>query len=112
VLTEGEKAAIGRRILVAQMVLSGHTYFEINERIHISPNTHSLVRKWLKGQIPEYAAVLNKHRQEEKDRAEKKKLKYVNKNRVGFSALRKKYPMHFLLVNIVDDVFNSPRERK
>lgn len=52
VLTEGEKMAVGRRILVARMILNGHTYYEINEQLQVSPNTFSQVRKWLDGQMP------------------------------------------------------------
>ncbi len=94
VLTEAERVAIGRRVLIAQMILSNMTYFEINEKLNVSPNTYSKVRKWLQAELPEYQKVLA----ESTTTAKTKKRKHIEP--FSLQHLQKKYPMHFLLISL------------
>ena len=43
-LTHSEKMALGRRILIAQMILASKTRMEICDTLQVSPNTVALTR--------------------------------------------------------------------
>jgi len=102
VLTESEQVMIGRRLLIAQMILEGKKQAEIIYELGVSPNTFSRTRKWLTGQIPEYDKALKEHRADQK-------LLDNNPNRTrskpedpfSFTALKNKYPTHFLLFSMM-----------
>lgn len=113
VLTDGERINIGRRITVARMVLAGKTFFEIHEKLHISPNTFRNIRRWIYKELPEYNQVLEQNR----DREEEKILKKQNRSHehiepFSFADLKRRYPMHFLLFNISDEVLSRRSHRK
>lgn len=105
VLTEGEQIVIGRRILIAQLILQGFTYYEINDRLQVSPNTFSKVRKWLASQMPNYETVLKEVSSAQAEKAAQRDKR--TKQRIepfSLAALKKKYPMHFLLLNLIDEL--------
>ena len=106
-LTESEKITIGRRILIAQMILAGKNQSEIIYKLGVSPNTFTRTRKWLDGQVPDYDQALKNFEKE----AVAKKTKIVKQNRsriytgsTSFASLRRKYPAHFLIFNIAEEI--------
>ena len=100
VMTESEKQNIGRRLLIAQLVLRGHTYYEVNELISISPNTFSNSRKWLQDVFPDYKSTLQK-------KPRKSQRQINNHNPTSFAHMKKKYPMHFLFFNITEKLLSD-----
>lgn len=114
-LTESEKITLGRRILIAQMILAGKTIGEIRETLRVSPNTYTQTRKWLDSQIPNYDDLLKKIKQEEEakkvQRHEKslKVKKYAPAN--TFQGVKERYPMHFLLFSLAEELLTI-RPRK
>ena len=46
-LTNKEKVALGRRLIIAEAIKAGKTRMEINERISISPNTFTQIKRWI-----------------------------------------------------------------
>lgn len=106
-LTESEKITIGRRILIAHMILAGETQREISNILSVSPNTVSLTRKWLEEQIPNYSDVVQKTAEEaasKRAKRRKPRKEYANVNPLTFAGLRRRYPGHFLLFNVADEV--------
>ncbi len=102
-LTDSEKITIGRRILIAQMILKGKTQSEISDILGVSPNTYTRTRKWLDGQIPHYNDVLKEHKKEQTQKlakSKRNKKEYIDP--MSLAGLRRKYPAHFLLLNIAD----------
>jgi uncharacterized protein YerC len=113
VLTEGEKVAIGRRIAVARMVLSGKTYFEVNELLSISPNTFRNVRKWLHEELPGFNDVLERNKKVEEEKALKRSKKYREPVQpFSFADLKRRYPMHFLLFNLADEIISHNQRKR
>jgi len=119
VLTERERHAIGRRLAIARLILAGATYYEICEKLHISPNTFRNIRRWVSAELPAYNSILdeNKKIKLEVDRGKSKK----NSVRVipfSFEDLKQRYPMHFFLFNLTDElntfkeVVADPKKRK
>lgn len=99
-LTENEQLIIGRRVLLAQMLLTGHSHAEIREKLHISPNTFVRLRRWVKKLVPNHAEVLEQFKQEQAGRSKKRGLSI---NPFSFGSTKKKPPVHFLLLNIADE---------
>jgi len=110
-LTDSEKVTLGRRILIAQMILMGETRMAIQNKLHVSPNTIALTRKWLTGQLPHYDQVIADTKQqivlrEEKRRTARSKNKAKLGDPLSFARLRHKYPAHFLLFNVAEELIN------
>lgn len=98
-MTESEKLVLGRRVLIAQMLVTGHTQAEIREKLHVSPNTFTSTRKWLDKQIPNYKEALGDL---EKAGSQKKVGGFGYGNPLSFGGLKKKNPAHFLLFNMAE----------
>jgi len=96
-LTESERLTIGRRVLIANLILSGYTRMEINERLSVSPNTYAKIKRWLDEELPNYEST---------NLIERKRLSVKTEVRkrypaaFSFESLQRKYPMHYLLFTL------------
>lgn len=99
-LTESEQLTLGRRILISQMILAGRSRNEIRAELDVSPNTITTTRKWLLKQLPHYDDVLKAQKAEQGRVQDNKRKRYSAP--YTFAAMKRKYPAHFLLFNIVD----------
>lgn len=111
-LTESEQITIGRRLLIAHMLLQGKNQQEIRSELGVSPNTFTRTRQWLLKQVPNYgdslAAYEKKRTAIQKGRTtvtKRQKREYIDPT--SFSALKRRYPAHFLLFNIIDGLFKD-----
>ncbi|MDI6778547.1 MAG: YerC/YecD family TrpR-related protein [Patescibacteria group bacterium] len=95
-LTLSEVVMISRRIQAAKMLLEGETYEEISKRLKMSTTTVNSVEKWLSNGFGGYKNIIKRYKN-------KKEYKFEEKNYASFSlpAIRKKYPLHFLLINLL-----------
>ena len=91
-LTESERIMLGRRILIARLLLSGETYDGIYDRLGASPGTIRNVDRWLQDQMPGYENAI--HAIEEEFGKREFKKKYATSMLYRF---KKRYPLHFLL---------------
>lgn len=113
VLTEGERVTIGRRLVVAQMILAGKTYFEVCEKFSISPNTFSNIRKWIHREMPNYNEVLEQHRRLEEERAKNRQKRHYEPTKpFGLADLSRRYPGHFLLFNLAGEIVSRNRRKR
>lgn len=92
-LTESEKIMLGRRILIARLVLSGAEDIEIAKKLRVGTDTVWRVKKWLRDQLPGYENAIKGMEKEYKKRENKKG--YTSK--AILLRLKKSYPIHFLL---------------
>ncbi len=93
-LTPSERIMLGRRIWIARLLLSGHTHADIGEQLEVGPNTIVKVEKWLRKQMPGYRDAIKGLESELQKRQNQRDIKA---NPFGLAALKKKYPLHFLL---------------
>ena len=93
-LTHSEQIMLGRRIWIARLLIEGATYQDIGEQLHVGPNTVMRTELWLQGLLPDYEKILRKQEAEQTLKARKREAKI---NPFGFTALKMKYPLHFLL---------------
>ncbi|MCA9361535.1 hypothetical protein KC845_03175 [Candidatus Kaiserbacteria bacterium] len=99
-LTESERIMLGRRILIARALLSGSTYDQIVDEFKVGKDTVGKISRWLEDQMPGYEQVISKMDKEFKKRDEKIDLA---RNPLSLNALKKKYPLHFLLFSKTKD---------
>lgn len=90
-LTPSERIMLGRRIWIARLLLQGYSQADIGKKLQVGPNTIWRVQQWLDDQLPGYEDAVKGLE------AELQKRKRSEVGAFTFRALKKKYPMHFLL---------------
>jgi len=103
-LTESERVMLGRRIIIARLLLQGETYQAIAERMKVGMDTIHKVDRWLQDSLPGLETAVAGLEQEKKKRA-------ARRDPYSFESLKKKYPLHFLLFTIADEL-KKPTVRK
>jgi uncharacterized protein YerC len=107
ILTESERITIGRRLLIANLILTGQTYSEIHNQLGVSPNTFSRIRQWLTGRFPDYDQTLkDTYPVSSKTRAD-----YTKAVPFSFAHLEKKYPLHYLLFTLSRKVITDLKSK-
>lgn len=101
-LTESERIMLGRRILIAQKLLEGKGWRSIAEEMEVGADTVYRVQQWLLDAFPGYETAIAEMEQAMKSREKKSTL----------DRLKKKYPLHFLLFNIYDELATDTRPKK
>ena len=91
-LTESERIMLGRRILIARLLLQDETRDAIRQRTGAGYGTIERVHRWLQDQMPGYETAIAAMEEEFGERDFKKK--YATS--VLFR-LKRRYPLHFLL---------------
>ncbi len=105
VLTDGERYTIARRLTIARYMLSGYNQPQINEKLGVSPNTFGKIRLWLEDELPNYNKVLEAiSEQENQKNVQLRDTKTSPGGLITFETLRKKYPGHFLLFNLAEEI--------
>ncbi len=95
-LTDSEKITIGRRVMIAMMLMEGETRTNIRERLQVSPNTVSQTRQWLNKKIPGYEEIVESY----KSNPTPKQSKKLWANAFNFAGTKNKKSEHFLLLNM------------
>jgi uncharacterized protein YerC len=93
-LTPSEQIMLGRRIWISRMILENKRYDEIGARLHVGSGTIAHVELWLRGLLPDYGKHIKR---EMKRTTEAKRRQAAKENPFGLTALKLRYPMHFLL---------------
>ena|SRR3989338_6067102 len=104
-LTESERIMLGRRILIARALLMGSSAQDISEKMRVGMDTIYRVEKWLQDQFPGMENAV-KGLEKELDRRRRKR---EASNPFTFAHLKRKYPLHFLLFNIADELLATKR---
>lgn len=97
--TDSEAVMIGRRIRIAQLLLAGMGQLDICQRMHVGIATVQAVDRWLRKDAPDYRATFSPLYK----RTRQRKLRGRPPIPYSFTWVRKKYPLHFLLFNLLLD---------
>ncbi|MDI6778455.1 MAG: YerC/YecD family TrpR-related protein [Patescibacteria group bacterium] len=97
-LTLSEVVMISRRIQIAKMLLEGFDYEEIRKQLKVGKTTISHVEKWLNNGFGGYQEIIKRHNKKEA----KRKIESLPAVPFSWQAIKKKYPLHFLLLNALD----------
>lgn len=98
-LTLSEVVMISRRLQVAKMLLAGHPYEAIREKLRIGFTTINSVDQWLNNGFGGYRNIIQKFNKGNKKIKSRRKGEIAEPFSLDY--LRKKYPAHFLLLNIL-----------
>ena len=101
-LTESERIMMGRRIIVAQRLLEDKSYLEIKQELGVGMDTIIRVHRWLEDDVDGYEKGVKKLGKIFESRQEKIDKAYLDP--FSFEGLRKRYPLHFFLFNLFDDL--------
>lgn len=101
-LTESERIMLGRRVWIARLLLKGEKYDEIAKKLKLSYKTIYKVAEWLEDQLPGYEQAIKGMEKEFKEREKRSEIEY---GPFSFRAMKRKYPLHFLL-------FPEPKKKK
>lgn len=91
-LTESERIMLGRRILIARLLLQDETADAVRQRTGAGYATIERIRCWLKDQLPGYETAIAAMEKEFGKRDFRRK--YAKSMLFRF---KKRYPIHFLL---------------
>jgi TrpR-related protein YerC/YecD len=100
-LTLSEVVMISRRIQIAKMLLEGKSFEDIRTEMKVGSNTISHVERWLNNGFGGYKEIIKRH---EKNKTKKNEEIEKRMSTAPFSwkAIKRKYPLHFLLLNALD----------
>lgn len=102
-LTPDEIAMLMRRVEVAALLLGGFTYEQIMELLGVGKDKITNVQKSLIRHGEGYRVVIKRLLNLRRSRI--KKLKEIEKTqRSAFEKMKQKYPLYFLLFNLVDEI--------
>lgn len=112
-LTESEQVMLARRILIAKRLIAGKTIQDIRTEIEVGQATVESVERFLSSRFAEYRKILPTLVAEvlakaSEDRRKQPIVPY------SFRWVRRKYPLHFLVFNmVIDDIdWNKGRPPK
>lgn len=95
-LTLSETVMVARRLQIAMMLLEGYAYREIRTKLKVGLTTIVSVERWLNQGFGGYREIIKRHKEQGK------KIKgYEPAPPFSMKHLRRKYPLHFLLWNLV-----------
>lgn len=91
-LTPSERIMLGRRIIIARMLIAAEQYETIERALRVSRATIGRVQRWLLDQFPGFETAIKEMEREFDRRAQKSPMKPFS-----YAWMRRKYPLHFLL---------------
>lgn len=94
-LTLSEVVMISRRIQVAKMLLDGHEYDEIREKLGVGNTTINHVEKWVNSGFGGYRQIIRRYKSKRANKDFEKNLSH----QFSWQHIKRKYPLHFLLLN-------------
>jgi TrpR-related protein YerC/YecD len=95
-LTLSEVVMISRRIQIAKMLLEEHSYEKIKKELKVGGTTISQVEKWLHGGFGGYKKAIRTYKNKYK------KTSNLSATPFSYEWVRKKYPIHYLLSNLIN----------
>ncbi len=107
-LSESEAIMLARRIEVAKRLLDGESYEKIVADLHVGMETVSKVQRWLVSGFGGYKKAVSGFKKEVDRRFSKTKA-IDKKDPYSFGWIKQKYPLQFLLFNLLSDNKKSKR---
>jgi TrpR-related protein YerC/YecD len=110
-LTLDEIATLMRRIEVATLLMAGYTYNQIADILGVGKGKVTNVQKSLTSGGEGYKIIIKRllEQRKRKLKIQKKRTKALTSS---FEKLKQKYPLHFLLFNLIDEISESLEDDK
>ncbi len=101
-LSESEAIMLARRIEIAKRLLEGEPYDNIARDLGVGKDTIGRVQRWLTSGFGGYEKAINGFKNELDRRFAKSKV-IDKKEPYSFGWIKQKYPLQFLLFNLLSD---------
>lgn len=101
-LSESEAIMLARRIEIAKRLLEGESFDSIIQELKVGKDTIGRVQRWLISGFGGYEKAVNGFKKET-ERRFNKSSKITRNKPYSFSWIKQKYPLHFLLFNLLSD---------
>lgn len=111
-LSASESVMLARRIQIAKLLLVGLGYDAIEKRMGAGPTTIASVHRWLQGGFGGYASAIPKLEKEIARREKVAEKQQEESVPLSSAWMRKKYPLHYLLMNMLNGGENLIPPRK
>ena len=96
-LTLSEVVMVSRRLQAARMLLEGFTHDEISRKMKMGVATVSQVERWLNNGFGGYKKVIRRYKKKEIPKKD-----FSPAPPFSWQHIRRKYPLHFLLLNLME----------
>lgn len=107
-LSESEAIMLARRIEIAKRLLEGESFDSIIQELKVGKDTIGRVQRWLISGFGGYEKAVSGFQREVDRRFAKASIQ--NKNQpYSFNWIKQKYPLHFLLFNLLSSGKNSKK---
>lgn len=110
-LTPDEIAMLMRRIEVATLLLGGFTYEQIESLLGVGRGKVANVQRSLGNHGEGYRVAIKRLVDKRKSR-HRKIMKKQEGQRSDFERMKQKYPLYFLLFNVIDEIGELLEEKK
>jgi len=100
-LSASESLMLARRLQIAKLLLAGWGYDRIEEKLKTGPTTIASVHRWLESGFGGYSSALPKLKREMQRRDRVEERRQEESVPLSSAWMRKRYPMHYLLTNIL-----------
>jgi len=107
-LSESEAIMLARRIEIAKRLLEGESFDSIIQKLKVGKDTIGRVQGWLISGFGGYEKAINGFNKE-LDRRFSKSKTFNRKEPYTFGWLKQKYPLHFLLFNLLSNDKSSKK---
>ncbi|MFA6097824.1 MAG: YerC/YecD family TrpR-related protein [Candidatus Paceibacterota bacterium] len=101
-LSESEALMLSRRIEIARRLLNGESYDSIARELKVGMDTINRVQRWLIAGSGGYKKAIEKISKETKKNFNRSEREDAGAA-YSFNWIRRKYPLHFLLFNLISD---------
>jgi TrpR-related protein YerC/YecD len=109
-LSESEAIMLARRIEIAKRLLEGRSYDDIAEELKVGKDTIGRVQRWLVSGFGGYEKAVGGFKKKLEHRLNKPG-NLDTKEPYSFGWLKKKYPLHFLLFNLISSGKSSRKKK-
>lgn len=107
-LSESEAIMLARRIEIAKRLIGGESYDIIAQDLKVGKDTIGRVQRWLVSGFGGYEKAVNGFKKEV-DRRFSKSSKMTKNAPYSFNWIKQKYPLHFLLFNLLSSGKSSKK---
>lgn len=110
-LSESEAVMLARRIEIAKRLIGGESYEKIAIDLKVGMDTISRVQQWLTSGFGGYEKAVRGFAKE-LDRRLNRKAKMDDAVPYSYEWIKRKYPLHFLLFNLLSGDTGDKRSKK
>jgi TrpR-related protein YerC/YecD len=105
-ISSQEAEMLAKRLKIAELLLGGLTYTQIEDALRVNPNTVSRVNEWLRLSGDGYRLVLERMPKEEKHESFEGRFEPFSLRNI-----KKRYPMYYWPQIVIENILKTAKEK-